>query len=218
MLLGLTGDTCRTYTPSLPVQCSLLVGSPTVFSQGWFPGCKDWRCYLKVSACICLQSKERASHSPVPYLFGYSTAWHRATGPEFSAISLWGACRHRWDQGLPSSIHGQAQWEETSSAAYHLVSAHISVAPTCPWCGQAVRCGSRGQTPVVGDCSSLLGPDVLVVFLKPKWRVVRSGLPWPAGGVVGERGERAVTGHLGCAWGSLSHLGPKGGVSGVVPG
>lgn len=37
-----------------------------------------------------------------------------------------------------------------------------------------------------------MGPDVLVVFLEPKSIVVRSGLPWPAGVVVGERSEWVV--------------------------
>lgn len=93
-----------------------------------------------VPAFVCNQKRE-SLHSPALYLFWYSTAWHHATSPRFSAISLWGACRHCLDQGLPSSIHCQVQWEETSSAAGLLVPAHISMTPTCPWCGQAVSCG-----------------------------------------------------------------------------
>lgn len=178
LLLGLTCDTCRTYIPSLPVQCSLLgVGSPTVFSQGWFPGCKDWRCYFKVSACVCLQSKERVSAFPNAIPVPVLDCLASATGPEFSAISLWGACRHRLNRGLPSSIHarcsGKRDLQLPVSQSLHtsawlppvLGSARLSA--VCPvdrhlWLVIAPLC---------------LGPDVLVVFLESKWIVVRSGFP-----------------------------------------
>ncbi|CAK6448388.1 unnamed protein product [Pipistrellus nathusii] len=72
---------------------------------------------LSQSQCLRLFAIKRESVCiPQLYLFWYSTAWHHAAGPEFSAISLWGACRHRLDQGLPSSIHCQVQWEKRPAA------------------------------------------------------------------------------------------------------
>lgn len=136
MLLGLT---CDTYVhPFLASSVFSPCGGESYCLQSRLVSWLQGLVVLSPSQCLHLfVIKKERLHSPALYLFWYSTAWHRATGPEFSAISLWGACRHPLDQGLPSRIHCQVQWEETAALPAS-VSAHISVAPTCPWYSQAV--------------------------------------------------------------------------------
>lgn len=151
--------TCRTHTPSLPVQCSLLVvGSPTVFSQGWFPGCKDWLCYLKVSACICLQSKERASAFPsaIPVLVPDCLAsCHRSRvfcHFTLGSLQTWFGPRPAQQHPLPGAVGKDLQRCLSPSPCTHQRGNHLSLVR--PGCQLLVSCG---QTPVVGDCSSLFG-------------------------------------------------------------
>lgn len=116
------------------------------------PGCKDWLCYLKVSACICFQSKEIASAFPsaIPVLVPDCLAsCHRSrVFCQFTLGSLQTPFGSRSAQQHPLPV---AVGKETCL----LVPARISVAATYPWCSQAVSCWC--QTPVVGDCSFLFG-------------------------------------------------------------
>lgn len=116
------------------------------------PGCEDWLCYLKVSACICLHSKERESAFPsaVPVLVPDCLAsCHRSqVFCHFTLGSLRTSFGPRPAQQHPLPV---AVGKETCSAACLLVPAHVSVATACPGCGQAVSCWC--QTPVVGGCS-----------------------------------------------------------------